>query len=488
MKTQNPELGENLYPAEINEGSDASVIRPRYKSSFYNILVKTKDGNYLVFNTMTGTLALLKNNEFHHAKIVFENPSDFNCNDKKKTLIFESAIKAGFIINEKINELDVLKMISFMGRFSSEHFHLTIMPTLQCNFACVYCYEKQKPGIMQRETRKALAKWVENKIKSCRLFSVAWFGGEPLLAFKCISELTAHFKRLCSEANVEYRAGITTNGYLMSKRIVDRFLDLGIASIQITLDGPSNIHNKMRILKNGQGTYDEIVKNLDYLCQTRPEIEVYLRVNYNQQTIRNIPRFLSDLPDNIRQNAHIYPAEIYHCSAFLGYSGTITAMASAEINNTALQRTKRQKLRMTMLCLKCKEQTDAGQNMINFPIRLKPGYCEADYSNHFVVDPKGDLFKCTVSFQPELRVGRIQEDGDAVFDLPKLSIWLSKDPFSRKKCQDCRILPICMGGCHSSSMKAPDAHNCSTPLTHRELMTALRMLYDNRIFKRLCAQ
>jgi len=243
----------------------------------------------------------------------------------------------------------------------------------------------------------------------------------------------------------------------------------------------------MRILKNGGATYDRIIKNLYYLCKTQPKIKVHLRVNYNSETINNIPKFLSELPNEVRQNAYIYIAEIYHCSAFLGESGEASGSTVAARINDRLPLTKREKLGITMLCLKCKSPGEAHSGLINFPMKPRPAYCEADYSNNFVVDPLGDLFKCTVSFQQELKVGQIRKDGKAIFNLPNLSIWLSKDPFSQRKCRNCRVLPICMGGCRSSSAKMSNSR-CSAPLTHKDLVVALQLLYENGLLNGQCAQ
>jgi len=189
---------EHSSPILAKNVTEFPDISAKYKASSFNIYVKAKGGNYLIFNTMTGALAHIAGDKYTHLAGLLKNPNSFGRENEEEKLFLKSALKAGFIIDDKTNELEMLKMISFAGRFTSEHFHLTIMPTLQCNFACTYCYEKPRPGIMRPEVRQALIKWAEMKVKTSNLFSVAWFGGEPLLAHGCIRELSSNFIGLCA--------------------------------------------------------------------------------------------------------------------------------------------------------------------------------------------------------------------------------------------------------------------------------------------------
>lgn len=114
-------------------------------------------------------------------------------------------------------------------------------------------------------------------------------------------------------------------------------------------------------------------------------------------------------------------------------------------------------------------------------IQPKTGYCEADYVNRFIVDPKGNLHKCTVSFSPELRVGYLTKEGTAIFDITKLAIWLAKDPFSRDKCKNCKSLPICMGGCYSALLSKPNNNGCPSPAKPETISNYLELAYEEML-------
>ena len=77
----------------------------------------------------------------------------------------------------------LVKYVTLSRRNDDSRLILTINPTLACNFACPYCFEKQHPDIFMNGT-------IENKIinfinlhKGAKILDVTWFGGEPLLAF-----------------------------------------------------------------------------------------------------------------------------------------------------------------------------------------------------------------------------------------------------------------------------------------------------------------
>jgi uncharacterized protein len=63
----------------------------------------------------------------------------------------------------------------------SDVLQLIILPTEQCNFRCVYCYELFDYGLIRQE----VVEWIKNLLiarkSSLKYLSVSWFGGEPLI-------------------------------------------------------------------------------------------------------------------------------------------------------------------------------------------------------------------------------------------------------------------------------------------------------------------
>ena len=61
---------------------------------------------------------------------------------------------------------------------------LTIAPTQDCNFQCVYCYEKDqlRHQVVDAGTRDKILEYVTKLAPHIRRLNICWYGGEPLLA------------------------------------------------------------------------------------------------------------------------------------------------------------------------------------------------------------------------------------------------------------------------------------------------------------------
>ncbi len=93
---------------------------------------------------------------------------------------------------------------------------------------------------------------------------------------------------------------------------------------------------------------------------------------------------------------------------------------------------------------------------------VKANYCCADTLGAFVIDPEGHMYKCwnDVGYT-EKAVSTIQN-----FEAPDEKMfhlgldYLMWTPFDHAKCEDCKYLPICMGGCPYKGMAAGNEPDC----------------------------
>ena len=117
--------------------------------------------------------------------------------------------------------------------FGDPNYRMTVNPTLNCNFSCWYCYETHSRTMMSDEVMRRTIKCAERIIKrsDIRNFELDWFGGEPLLGFnKIVKPVSLAIKEICTAENVKFQCGITTNGYLIDKSMVDLFKDVNMQS------------------------------------------------------------------------------------------------------------------------------------------------------------------------------------------------------------------------------------------------------------------
>ena len=85
---------------------------------------------------MTNSLALMENEQYDKFRKYSEKLDELD--DELK----ENLEKGGFILRDELNELKELELRLLQGRFSSDSLGLTLAPTSDCNFRCIYCYEK----------------------------------------------------------------------------------------------------------------------------------------------------------------------------------------------------------------------------------------------------------------------------------------------------------------------------------------------------------
>jgi uncharacterized protein len=144
----------------------------------------------------------------------------------------------------------------------------------RCNLNCSYCYVynmadsswKQRPALMSNEVFEAA---LERSLQQCRAtgqeqLRIAFHGGEP-----CLIGLDT-FDAWCTRARavlgkiVKLHLVMQTNGTLLDSRWVD-LLRKHRVSVGISMDGPKEIHDAVRVDHRQQGSYDQVERGLRLL-------------------------------------------------------------------------------------------------------------------------------------------------------------------------------------------------------------------------------
>ena len=241
--------------------------------SRYNYLFEDAS-RYFLYNSMSNSFAELDEETYQMLKRQKEG-AEVRIDDEG---LLERLKKMRAIVESDDDSFLRLKYLSMYRRMNTHKLALTINPTLDCNFACPYCFEGHHPKIyMTDEVEDGIIEFVK-KHKDATAVDVTWFGGEPLLAFGRMETLSAKLIAL----GLEYAAGIITNGYLLDADVTSRLGDLKIKSIQVTLDGLADVHDRRRCLKGGGATFATIVDNVKRTHAARPEISMNVRVNVDK--------------------------------------------------------------------------------------------------------------------------------------------------------------------------------------------------------------
>ncbi|CAL2101214.1 Radical_SAM domain-containing protein [Tenacibaculum sp. 190130A14a] len=309
-------------------------------------------------------------------------------------------------MEQVVNEKDKSGIIQ--DAFDNSRLNLIIFPTEQCNFRCTYCYEDFKIGNMKSELIESIKKLVLKRAPQLKSLEYSWFGGEPLLAFKSIIEILEFTNSLTEKyPNFSSISNITTNAYSLS---INRFIKLvsnNVKVFQISLDGDSTIHDKTRLLKNGNGTFEKIWNNLKKIKETTLDFEIILRIHFHPRNAEKMESLVSKLNSDFNDERFKF---YFKAIEDLGgeNSKNVVRMSPIEKNNIK----------------KSLESLVINQNQI---FNLKNSYvCYASKPNSLAIRGDGTLAKCTVALdKEENKLGKLNLDGTLDIDTNKLKYWMS---------------------------------------------------------------
>jgi len=157
------------------------------------------------------------------------------------------------------------------GEFSSpalhEHLSCELLLTTFCNMECVYCIAGDLPhSTMSIEAgRKAIDMFID-LARGATSLEVIFTGGEPLLGFTTLKELTLYAQQRANEAGANICFVIKTNGTILNRTIID-FLDANSIRLVISIDGTVENHDKYRKDPAGNGTHHIVSRNLKVALQ-----------------------------------------------------------------------------------------------------------------------------------------------------------------------------------------------------------------------------
>lgn len=414
------------------------------KASRYNVTSEDPEtGRLVLFNTLYGSTAVVPPEEAAAVLATLEDPGNAQ---PETTAVAAELSRLKFLVANELDELALVVRRKAAGVKDPNRLDVIIMPNLDCNFACPYCYENHdRANHMSVEVRERLIKWLATIIPRHKVLLLNWFGGEPLLSPDHIVTITDFARRQCDAHGVQLLTNITTNGYALTSGMISRLVAQEIFSYQITVDGPAATHNTTRVLKSGKGTFERVFLNITNLAKADSRVRVSVRVNYNQNNINQLPELLQLFPQAVRRQLRIVFEPVF---------GDSKLSATKNIDGAEISR----------LITDYYEQAQS----LGYDVRLgglgvgRLVYCYAERENQYIVDFKGDVFKCSVTdFRPEQRIGTIDADGQFLRHIANSNEWFSLGLID-DKCEECTFLPLCMGGCRKDRI----AHGATGSYCH----------------------
>ena len=158
---------------------------------------------------------------------------------------------------------------------------LVLNLTNQCNLACTYCYEfgedkvatpEGKAKFMEMETAKTSVDLLLAQSAGRENVHITFFGGETLMNFPLLKSVVAYANEQAAAQGRSIDFSLTTNATLLTPAIIE-FLSQNSIGVTVSMDGPPDLHNKLRVFANGRGSYDIIEPRVRALIanhRTRP--------------------------------------------------------------------------------------------------------------------------------------------------------------------------------------------------------------------------
>jgi uncharacterized protein len=351
-------------------------------------------------------------------------------------------IEEGFVVQEREEDDAALRAHLETAREGlAGTMMITLLPTLQCNLACDYCFQKDSPSFtkMDQSTELSTLLWILRTVDERKLHTlkVHYFGGEPTtrkdFCLRTAEVLQAAMAARCGR----FEWIMTTNGVLLDLPFVRAMTGFGQGAIKVTLDGDKDTHDRTRKFRDGRGSFDQIFENI---VACAPYVKISVGGNFFPGQAASYERLLARLES----------------SGLSGKLASVRFKPVVDVDRGA-----------TQSCRSCDHgEGDGGDEVrtlvqLNAAVtrrRLGPvqgevlesmlGPCELHWKNNYTIDPEGNVYKCpAVAGRAEMAVSSVRglssADREAAREKPAPLLELR--PW--EKCGDCPYLPVCLGGC-----------------------------------------
>ncbi|MFH1465255.1 MAG: radical SAM protein [Pseudomonadota bacterium] len=293
--------------------------------------------------------------------------------------------------------------------FRSDVLELTLLPTEDCNLRCRYCYEHKADRRMSPQTVEAIKLLISRRAPTLRHLRLGWFGGEPLMARDLVLDISRFAVRQRREnPALDVQGGLSTNGTLLTPELAGQLIAVGMDTFQVSLDGPPEYHDLVRVDRFGGGSFSRIWGNLVALHDTDIPFQVNLRLHLSP-TNRHL---LGDFVEWI----------CMHLGGDERFRLFFKALAplGGELDRETDYFTPEEQLRL-------RSQLDAqlAGRMGSTSPALAGYVCYAARPTAFVIRADGSIVKCTVGLEdPANQIGRLLPDGSMDLDQTAFRRWV----------------------------------------------------------------
>ncbi|MBS3943396.1 MAG: thioether cross-link-forming SCIFF peptide maturase [Dethiobacter sp.] len=314
-----------------------------------------------------------------------------------------------------------------------------------CNLICRYCFVQQnrkKPAkaLMSAEVGSAAVDFLIAASGERRRCEIDFFGGEPLLNWPVLREITAYARKKSAARGKEFAFTLTTNGELLTPQLAACLEEEGFAAV-LSLDGRSAVHDRMRLIPGGGGSYQRVLPRILSYTASDPRGGYYIRGTYTRFNL-----------DFCRDVEHLYALGFRRLSLEPVVAAPDRDFALREEDLPCLEREYENLLDFY---LDCRAAGDPF-SFFHFNVDLDRGPCLPKRlsgcgagQEYLAITADGSIYPChQLAGREELKMGRLLGKNCGALSSP--AAFIPPGPL-KGRCRDCWARYHCGGGCRAAS-------------------------------------
>lgn len=364
-------------------------------------------------------------------------------------VILTELFARGFIVKVGVEEpclLDYAHIVKERRTIQA----LYLILTTKCNLRCDYClYKADKSGSltgigqhMSKEVAyKAINLFVQEASKNDRSNPEYWeevtlYGGEPLLNRSCLESAIEYIRKLQSEGKAwhDIHFVLNTNGTLLDASFME-FVRREQIEVQVSIDGPEDIHNRVRQFPTGRGSFERVVHALEQMQSAGLDFVPLLTVtDANMDSLASCVEWL----------CQTFSIKRYGLNLLMHTYGSVDPNYGMRAEKAVKE------AHAVAASYGAADRMYEGVFQVFEEKRIASQSCGA--GRKLVVFPGGGIHACQA-----LEASGITEIGHLpVFlpDDPNRILWGRRNRFNNAECLSCPAIGGCGGGCGASAYNA----------------------------------